>query len=166
MLKLKKLPSTFVYSFTSLTTLASVFHLSDRFLNAAMLVLNSLVVAFLAGAACAQSPAQISAAAALSAQVPACARPCDDAAILQVGCSLTDYSCHCAHASQLSTIIPPCLQLPNATCTTSDLQSTLLFLRIPTPASRSKVKMLTLFLPSFRSSPRKDLRCLELDYVR
>jgi hypothetical protein len=48
---------------------------------------------------------------------------------------LFDYVCHCAHASQLATLIPPCLA--NSTCTPADLQSTLLHFRIlPRPIGK------------------------------
>jgi CFEM domain len=70
----------------------------------------------------AQTAAQNASAAALAAQIPACALPCDQAAILSVGCGLTEYSCHCAHGSQLAVLIPPCLE-KNATCTPTELQS-------------------------------------------
>jgi len=68
----------------------------------------------------AQTPAQQSAAAALAAQIPACARACDNAAILAAGCGLTEYLCHCAHGSFLAATIPPCL-IANSTCTSTDL---------------------------------------------
>ncbi|KAK3657852.1 hypothetical protein LTR56_002234 [Elasticomyces elasticus] len=68
----------------------------------------------------AQSASQNASAAALAAQIPACAVPCDDAAILSTGCGLTEYACHCAHGAQLSQLIPACLKA-NATCSTADL---------------------------------------------
>jgi hypothetical protein len=81
---------------------------------------TSIIVATIAASVSAQSASQIAAAAALAAQIPECAKKCDDAGITSVGCSLTDYACHCAHGSQLALVIPPCLK--NSTCTTSDLQ--------------------------------------------
>ena len=48
--------------------------------------------------------------------------PCDKAAIASVGCGETDYACHCAHSSQLQSIVVPCLQ-NSSNCSSSDLQS-------------------------------------------
>jgi hypothetical protein len=81
----------------------------------------SFIVVSLAVAASAQSAAQNATAAALAAQIPECARSCDDAGIAKVGCGLEDYACHCAHGSQLAVLIPPCLA--NSTCSPADLQS-------------------------------------------
>ena len=52
--------------------------------------------------------------------------PCDKAAIASVGCGETDYACHCAHSTQLQSIVVPCLQ-NSSTCTSSDLASILPF---------------------------------------
>ena len=52
--------------------------------------------------------------------------PCDKAAIAQVGCSETDYSCHCKNSAQLQWIITPCLQ-NTSTCNASELTSMYLF---------------------------------------
>ncbi|PMD51469.1 uncharacterized protein K444DRAFT_669265 [Hyaloscypha bicolor E] len=56
----------------------------------------------------------------LAAQLPPCVEPCDKAAIASVGCGETDYACHCAHSTQLQSIVVPCLQ-NSSTCTSSDL---------------------------------------------
>ncbi|KAE9366760.1 hypothetical protein N431DRAFT_429564 [Stipitochalara longipes BDJ] len=58
----------------------------------------------------------------LAAQLPSCVLPCDKAAIASVGCGETDYACHCAHSTQLQSIVVPCLQ-NSSTCTSSDLQT-------------------------------------------
>ncbi|PMD24423.1 hypothetical protein NA56DRAFT_745836 [Hyaloscypha hepaticicola] len=58
----------------------------------------------------------------LAAQLPSCVLPCDKAAIASVGCRETDYACHCAHSSQLQSIVVLCLQ-NSLTCSSSDLQT-------------------------------------------
>ncbi|KAK3046488.1 hypothetical protein LTS18_013353 [Coniosporium uncinatum] len=83
---------------------------------------STFFVALSAAAAVqAQTAAQSASAAAIAATIPDCVRPCDDAAIAQVGCPLEDQACHCAHGAQLSKILPPCL-LQNSTCTPAELQ--------------------------------------------
>lgn len=84
-----------------------------------MYFLSAFALLQVAAFASAQSSAQYACAAAYAAQIPDCVKSCDDAAITQVGCNLTDYACHCAHGSQLATLIPPCLQ--NSTCSSADL---------------------------------------------
>jgi hypothetical protein len=86
-------------------------HISSAF------IINSLALVVLG-----QSAAQNASAASFAAQIPDCARPCDDAAITEIGCGLTDYACHCANGAQLANLIPPCLT-SNSTCSPSDLQS-------------------------------------------
>ena|ERR1700759_2049473 len=86
-----------------------------------MHIFSSLVIGAFALAVSAQTAQQNSSAAAIAAKIPACARPCDDTAITQVGCGLTDYACHCAHGTQLAALIPPCLT-SNSNCTTADLE--------------------------------------------
>jgi hypothetical protein len=81
---------------------------------------KSLTITNLAIAVTAQT-AQNSAAASLAAQIPSCVQPCDDNAIVQVGCALDDYACHCSHGTELSTLIPACLK--NSTCSSADLRS-------------------------------------------
>ncbi|OTA39408.1 hypothetical protein BTJ68_00596 [Hortaea werneckii EXF-2000] len=71
--------------------------------------------------------AQNASAAALAAQIPACALPCDESGIRAVGCELKDYACHCAHGTELAASIPSCLQ-KNSTCSATDLQ---IFAAIP-----------------------------------
>ncbi|RMZ08597.1 hypothetical protein D0864_01704 [Hortaea werneckii] len=71
--------------------------------------------------------AQNASAAALAAQIPACAVPCDESGIKAVGCGLEDYACHCAHGAELAVSIPSCLQ-KNSTCNATDLQ---IFAAIP-----------------------------------
>ncbi|RMY88587.1 hypothetical protein D0861_04743 [Hortaea werneckii] len=71
--------------------------------------------------------AQNASAAALAAQIPACAMPCDKSGIKAVGCGLTDYACHCAHGPELAVSIPSCLQ-KNSACNATDLQ---IFAAIP-----------------------------------
>ncbi|PMD33942.1 hypothetical protein L207DRAFT_517958 [Hyaloscypha variabilis F] len=58
----------------------------------------------------------------LAAQIPSCALACDTAAIASVGCGETEYACHCAHSSQLQSLVVPCLQ-NSSTCTTADLET-------------------------------------------
>ena len=87
-----------------------------------MHISSSLVISAIALAASAQTAQQNASAAAIAAMIPACARPCDDSAITQVGCGLTDYACHCAHGTQLAALIPTCLT-SNSNCTAADLQS-------------------------------------------
>ncbi|KAF1989730.1 hypothetical protein K402DRAFT_418445 [Aulographum hederae CBS 113979] len=74
-----------------------------------------LAVISLAIAVQAQTPGEY------AAQIPECAKPCDEAAIANVGCGPVDYSCHCSHASQLSAAVPACLTR-NSTCTPDELQ--------------------------------------------
>ncbi|RMY34106.1 hypothetical protein D0866_05476 [Hortaea werneckii] len=71
--------------------------------------------------------AQNASAAALAAQIPTCAVPCDESGIVAVGCGLKDYACHCAHSTELAAFIPSCLQ-KNSTCNATDLQ---IFAAIP-----------------------------------
>ncbi|KAI7545369.1 hypothetical protein KC331_g6253 [Hortaea werneckii] len=66
--------------------------------------------------------AQNASAAALAAQIPACALLCDESGIRAVGCGLMDYACHCAHGTELAASIPSCLQ-KNSTCSATDLQA-------------------------------------------
>lgn len=123
------------------------------------------MLAVLTAFASAQTASQNATAAALAAQVPECARACDDAAITKVGCNLDDYSCHCAHGSQLSTIIPPCLK--NSTCTPTDLQS--MFLSSDHPVERRAGLNVSLLMAfdncSVRCDTCKDLRCVKWDDV-
>ncbi|KAN0092195.1 hypothetical protein V8E51_018042 [Hyaloscypha variabilis] len=58
----------------------------------------------------------------LAAQIPSCALACDTSAIASVGCGETEYAFHCAHSSQLQSLVVPCLQ-NSSTCTTSDLET-------------------------------------------
>ncbi|KAI7279866.1 hypothetical protein KC345_g5116 [Hortaea werneckii] len=71
--------------------------------------------------------AQNASAAALAAQIPTCALPCDESGIRAVGCELKDYACHCAHGTEFAASIPSCLQ-NNSTCSATDLQ---IFAAIP-----------------------------------
>ncbi|RMX90420.1 hypothetical protein D0869_00124 [Hortaea werneckii] len=71
--------------------------------------------------------AQNASAAALGAQIPSCALPCDEFGIRAVGCGLKDYACHCVHGTELAASIPSCLQ-KNSTCNATDLQ---IFAAIP-----------------------------------
>ncbi|KAF2666622.1 hypothetical protein BT63DRAFT_313277 [Microthyrium microscopicum] len=82
---------------------------------------STITIGLLIWTGSAQTASQNASAAAIAAQIPSCAIPCDNSAIQQVGCGLTDYSCHCAHGDQLATLIPPCLT-KNATCSSADLQ--------------------------------------------
>jgi hypothetical protein len=63
----------------------------------------------------------------LVAQEPTCFQTCGAAAIIQVGCSFTDYTCQCSHAAQLDQIIGQCLA-KNSTCSAADIASESIFI--------------------------------------
>jgi hypothetical protein len=56
----------------------------------------------------------------VDAQVPACAKACQHAALLADGCPYEDVGCHCLKTGFLGTLLVPCLA--NSTCTTQDLE--------------------------------------------
>jgi len=58
----------------------------------------------------------------LEAQINPCTEACAAAAISKSVCGLTDYICQCQHATELNTVIVPCLQ-KDSTCSASDIQS-------------------------------------------
>jgi hypothetical protein len=95
--------------------------------------------------------------------------PCDKAAIASVGCGETDYACHCAHSTQLQSIVVPCLQ-NSSTCTSSDLASVLPFSQFRAskflPSFSSLLSMIADKRTSIRNPSKADLSESQRDWQR